>query len=59
MVFVNDPESLSQIFRWNRGPALQAMYKTIGIQALIGDVDMKDHEQRKHAFKQPVSTLQR
>lgn len=57
MVFVNDPEALSQIFRWNRSPSLQAMYETIGIQALIGDVDMKAHEQRKHAFKQPVSTL--
>lgn len=59
MVFVNDPEYLSQIFRWNRGPALRAMFETMGIQALVSDIDMKDHQKRKHAFKQPVSTLQR
>ncbi len=57
MVFVNDPESLTQIYRWKRGRYLQILFKPMKFESLPGDTDMKIHNKRKHAFKQPVSPL--
>lgn len=58
MVYVNDPEPLSQVYRWNRGRCLEAFFKPMKLQMLPGDADMKLHDKYKHAFKQPVSLLQ-
>ena len=58
MIFVNDPESFTQIYRWNRARSLQALFGPMKLQSLPGDIEMKVHDKRKHAFKQPVSPLQ-
>ena len=58
MIFVNDPESFTQIYWWNRGRYLQTLLKPMKFESLPGDTDMKIHNKRKRAFKQPVSPLQ-
>ncbi|KAI4203818.1 MAG: hypothetical protein LQ348_001384 [Seirophora lacunosa] len=54
MVLVNDPDSLSIIFRWDRGGGLDAFFKLSKISNLLADAEMKGHDKMKRAFKQPV-----
>ncbi|KAI4102617.1 MAG: hypothetical protein LQ345_007367 [Seirophora villosa] len=55
MVLVNDPDSLSIIFRWDRGGGLDAFFKLSKISNLLADAEMKGHDKMKRAFKQPVN----
>lgn len=58
MVYVNDPEPLSQVYRWNRARCVEVFVKPLKLEMIAGDADMKLHDKYKHAFKQPVSSLQ-
>ena len=58
MIYINDPESFSTIFRWNKGRCVEAFFKPFKFPMVPSDIDMKLHEKHKLAFKQPVSPLQ-